>query len=86
MMNTDNQPTDSYTPSRLIDSLQQRLHIRTDSELARFLGIGRPTISKIRASRCAVSAAFLIRAHEATGMDIAEMRRLYGDRRGKCRI
>ena len=75
-----------YKPGRLLDVICARLSLRNDAELSRFLEVGAPLLSKIRSSRCGVSAGFLIRAHEACGLEIAEMRRICGDRRQKSRF
>jgi len=75
-----------YAPGRLLDAIKARLKLKTDSDLSRYLEVGAPLVSKMRSSRCGLSAGFLIRAQEACGFEIAEMRRLCGDRRAKIRI
>lgn len=75
-----------YTPGRLIDTIKARLQLRNDAALSRYLEVGAPLISKMRSRRCGLSAGFLIRAHEACGLEIVEMRHLCGDRRKGIRI
>lgn len=81
-----NDLADSYHPGRLLDALTLRLIVRSDAELGRFLEVQSSRLSKMRHSKCELSAAFLIRVHEATGMQISEMRRICGDRRRKFRV
>lgn len=76
----------SYHPGQLLDALAKRLILSSDAELGRFLDVQASRLSKMRHSQCELSAAFLIRAHEATGMQISEMRRICGDRRLKFRV
>lgn len=79
-------PVAGYAPGRLLDALKTRLRLRSDAELSRFLQVGAPLVSKMRGTRCGLSAGFLIRAQEACGLEIAVMRRLCGDRRKGIRI
>ena len=77
---------DDYDPNHLIDQLALRLRAKNDAALCRILGIEPPLVSKIRHKRLPIGAPFLIRAHEVTGLAIAELRLLMGDRRRKYRI
>ena len=86
MENEDTMAINGYTPGRLIDTIKAKLQLRNDAALSRYLEVGAPLISKMRSRRCGLSAGFLIRAQEACGLEIAEMRRLCGDRRAKIRI
>ena len=75
-----------YDPNHFVDQLSARLKAKNDAALCRQLGISPPLISKIRHQRLPIGASLLIRAHEVTGMAIAELRMLMGDRRSKYRI
>lgn len=75
-----------YDPNHLLDSLIERLHLRNDAALSRALGVEPPVISKIRHRKLPVGAAILIRMHEATELEIQELRALMGDQREKFRI
>lgn len=75
-----------YTPTRLLDTLIETLQLRNDSQLCRLLDVAPPVISKIRNSRMSVGASMLIRMHDASGISIADLRYLMGDRRGKFRF
>lgn len=86
MENEDTVAITGYMPGRLIDTIKARLQLRNDAALSRYLEVGAPLISKMRSRRCGLSAGFLIRAHEACGLEIGEMRRLCGDRRKGFRI
>lgn len=72
-------------PGRLLDSLIEKLKLKNDAALARVLEVAPPVISKIRNYRLPVGATLLIAMHEVTGMTIAELRALMGDRRAKFR-
>jgi hypothetical protein len=78
--------TTQYDPNRLIDSLIKRLELRNDAALSRALGVEPPVISKIRHRRLAVGASILIRMHEASEIEIHELRAMMGDRRERFRI
>lgn len=86
MKPTAGTPDSDYDPNRFIDQLAARLRAKNDAALCRMLGVEPPLVSKIRHRRLAVGAGLLIRAHEVTGMAIAELRQLLGDRRRTYRI
>lgn len=76
----------TYDPNRLLDALIEKLRLKNDAALSRALEVAPPVISKIRHGRLPVGASMLIRMHEETGLSIAELRQLMGDRRTKFRI
>ena len=75
-----------YDPGLLLDTLCVLLMLKTDKELAKALEIGPSMLSKIRCRRIPVGATVLIRMHEVSGLTIAELRKLMGDRRKKFRL
>ena len=75
-----------YDPNNLLDELIKKLGLKNDAALSRALEIAPPVISKIRHLRLPVGASLLIRMHEVSGLSIAELRQLMGDRRAKFRI
>jgi len=77
---------ESYDPSRLLDTLRERMQLKNDAALSRALEVAPPVISKIRHRALPVGASMLIRMHEGTELSIHELRDLMGDRRGKYRI
>jgi hypothetical protein len=77
---------DSYNPSRLLDTLRERMQLKNDAALSRALEVAPPVISKIRHRALPVGASMLIRMHEVTDLSISELRDLMGDRRAKYRI
>ena len=79
-------PPAEYDPNHFIDQLAMRLRAKNDAALCRMLGVEPPLVSKIRHRRLAVGAPLLIRVHEVTGLAIADLRQLLGDRRRKYRI
>jgi plasmid maintenance system antidote protein VapI len=72
-------------PGLLLDILIGKLGLKNDAHLARVLEVAPPVLSKIRHNRLAVGATILIAMHEVTGMSIADLRGLMGDRRAKFR-
>jgi len=76
----------AYDPNRLLDALIDKLHLKNDAQLCRELNVAPPLVSKIRHRRLPVGGSLLIRMHEVSGLTIAELRHLMGDRRQKYRI
>jgi transcriptional regulator with XRE-family HTH domain len=72
----------NHNASSLLDRLQADLGLRTDRALAEMLGVNPPLISKIRNGKHRVTASFLIRAHEASGHTVQDLRRSMGDNTG----
>jgi hypothetical protein len=79
-------PKVEYNPGNLLDGLIEHLGLKNDAALARTLEVAPPMVSKMRHRTLPVSGAVLIRMHEVSGLSIAEMRILMGDRRQKFRI
>jgi len=77
---------ETYNPSRLLDTLRERMKLKNDAALSRALEVAPPVISKIRHRTLPVGASLLIRMHEVTEMSIRELRDLMGDRRTKYRL
>jgi hypothetical protein len=75
-----------YDPSLLLDHLKVHLQARNDAALSRALGVNPPLLSKIRHRRQAVGAALLIRINEVTGMEIADLNKIMGERRQRTRV
>lgn len=76
---------EEYDPNLLFDHLLDLLQLKNDAALSRLLEVEAPTISKIRHGRLKVSAGMLLRMHEVSKLDIAELRHLMGDRRRSFR-
>lgn len=70
-----------YQPHRLLDGICHLRGLRTDSELAKLLEVGRPLISKVRRGYLPLSGGLLLRIHEVTSLDIAMLKEMAGDRR-----
>lgn len=75
-----------YDPNRLLDFLMLHMGIDGDGALARRLRIAKGVLHNIRKGSIPVCASMLLWMQEATGIDIAELRRLMGDRRTKFRL
>ena len=77
---------DDYDPGLLLNSLLDRMHLTEDAELAKRLRIDKRLLGKIRERRLQISGSMLMLMQEATGITIAELRRILGDRRGTSRM
>lgn len=85
-MNSEIEDELQYDPDRLLDEIIRKLRLRNDAALSRVLDVAPPVISKIRKRRLGIGASLLIRMHEATYIDIKDLRALMGDRREKFKI
>jgi len=75
-----------FNPNQLLDGLHRKLQLKNDAALARVLEVNPPIISKIRHKRLPVGGALLIRIHEVSGLAIADLLSMMGDRRRKFRV
>jgi hypothetical protein len=66
-----------YAPSKFIDWLIKLFKVRNDSQLAEKLYIDRIQICRIRHGQIAISAFFILRIHELTGVPVAEIKQKY---------
>jgi len=76
----------SYDPTKLLDSLIDKLGIKNDAALSRVLEGAPPVISKIRHRKLPVGASMLNKMHEVSDLSIKELRALMGDNREHSRI
>jgi plasmid maintenance system antidote protein VapI len=67
-----------YNPDRLFDSLIEHMNLKNDAALARLLRVRHPIISKVRNRRAPVTAALLLRMHEATLVPVQQLRKMMG--------
>jgi DNA-binding transcriptional regulator YdaS (Cro superfamily) len=70
------------TPAFFLDAVVAHMGLRNHAELARAIGLSRPAVSKIKHGRLPVTASFLLRIHDASGLDIAHLRALLAGRNG----
>ena len=77
---------EDYDPGLLLDSLLDRMHLPEDAELAKRLRMDRRLLGKIRERRLQISGSMLMQMQEATGITVAELRRILGDRRDTSRM
>jgi len=77
---------ESYNPNNLLDALLERMSLKNDAALSRLLEVAPPIVSKIRHRKIPIGASMLIRMHEESGLSIAELRALMGDRRQIYRL
>lgn len=76
----------AYHPDHLLDALRLRLQLNSDEALSRKLHVAPRIIRQIRAGTLPIGASMLIWMSEATGISIAQLRELMGDRRRICRV
>jgi hypothetical protein len=62
----------------LLDALKEKMGFRFDAELSKAVGFDRPSISNMRKLRLTVGATFILRAHKASGISVAELEELAG--------
>lgn len=73
----NNEFGDNYLPDHaLLDYLLESKKYKTDSMLAKFLGISVSSLSKIRHKSIKESSRFIILVHEKTNMPIAKIKEM----------
>ncbi|GGY89611.1 hypothetical protein ACFFTM_14255 [Pseudoduganella plicata] len=76
----------SYDPARLFDTVRQRLQLHSDKALAKALQIAPPLLAHLRQRVLPVSGSLLLRIQDASGIAVAELQRVLGDRRRRMRL
>jgi transcriptional regulator with XRE-family HTH domain len=61
---------------KLFDYVMKKQNLKTDSQLAAYLGMSTPNISKIRNGINNVSPGSILTVHDTTGMSIKRIREL----------
>lgn len=77
---------EEYDPELLLNSLMERMHLTAESELAKRLRMDKRLLGQIRERRLQISGSMLIQMQEASGITIAELRRILGDKRSRSRM
>lgn len=77
---------EEYDPQLLLNSLMERMHLTGDGELAKRLRMDKRLLGQIRERRLQISGSMLIQMQEASGITIAELRRILGDKRSRSRM
>jgi hypothetical protein len=67
-------PQRKQDPNRFLDFLLGHLDLKNDAALSRRMGVPPPVLSKFRHFRVPVGPAFLIQAHDYTGLSLNELR------------
>jgi len=78
--------TSSYDPARLFDTVRQRLQLHSDKALAKALQIAPPLLAHLRQRVLPVSGSLLLRIQDVSGIAVAELQRVLGDRRRRMRL
>jgi antitoxin HigA-1 len=76
----------SYDPARLFDTVRQRLQLHSDKALAKALQIAPPLLARLRERVLPVSGSLLLRIQDVSGIAVAELQRVLGDRRRRMRL
>jgi plasmid maintenance system antidote protein VapI len=76
----------AFAPGRLLDSIKQQYGLSSDRELAEFLDLTGPQISRIRNSGVALTAVVVLKIHEMSGLPISRLKDMCGDRRARHRV
>jgi plasmid maintenance system antidote protein VapI len=58
----------------LLDIIKDEFDLRTDAELAEFLDLSKPQVSKIRTGEANVTAHIVLAVHDATDWSISKIR------------
>lgn len=66
----------TFVPNQLLDTLIEKMHLKSDAELCRVLEVQPPIISKIRHRKLTVGATILLRMHEKSELSIRELKEL----------
>jgi hypothetical protein len=75
----------AYDPNALLNTIIHRLGLKDDNALSRKIGLALSLIRNIRAGRTPITATVMMSLHQATGIAIADLCRLAGDRRARFR-
>ena len=76
----------TYDPNNLIDAVTRKLSLKNDAAVARALKVETPIIEKVRSNNLPLGGYLLMRLREVTGMSVADLQDLMGDRRRKFRM
>ncbi len=69
---------ETYKPGALFDDVMNMKGLRNDTQLANALGLGAPTICKMRKKHTQITADLLIRMHDVTGRTLDDLRTVAG--------
>ena len=67
-----------FKPHKLLDALIAEHQLANDAALAKFLGVMKPVISKIRNKKLPVTAERILQIHDVTGWDVKHIKELVG--------
>lgn len=69
---------ETYDPDALLDTVIDKLHLRSDAALSRVLKVGAPVLSKIRHKNLKISSDLLVRMHDVADINLDRMREIAG--------
>lgn len=64
----------TQSPNHFLNQLLAHMHLKNDAALSRKMDVAPPVLSKIRHNRLAVTPGVLIKAHDASGLSINQLR------------
>lgn len=65
---------------RFLNVLLAKLQLKNDAALSRAMDVAPPVISKFRHGKLPFSAPYVIKAHELTGMSVADIKVMLGQK------
>lgn len=79
-------PPAEYRPGALLNALRAQLALASDAALAKALGVEPVLVGRLRTCDTPLSGILLLSMHQVSGMTVARMRTLAGDRRRRLRM
>lgn len=70
-----------YAPEKLLDFAKRKLHADNDSQLAKILEVNQSVICKVRYHKQPLSSFLIVKIQEKSGMSLADVREVMGDKR-----
>ena len=75
-----------FDQNRLIETLRKKLNIDNDANLAKALSVSPLLISNMRKCKIPIWGSMLLHMSDVSKIDVANLRRLMGDRRQRIRL
>ena len=75
-----------YNPNAFLDAIMHHLKLHGDDALARHLKLARNVVRAIREGKVPLVGTLLMTISQETGIGIAQLREMLGDRRARLRL
>ena len=76
----------TYDPSRLLNRVARELGMADDATLANALELPKIFLANIRQGKRRVGATVFVRMQELSGIPIAKLKQIMGEKRGRYRV